>query len=1617
MNATTKKIATLLTAGLLAGGIAQAATILDVNLGSNHDGFGGFATSTSNSNQTWTEQTDSIRFISQNSGMSNASLMRELGGVYALAGASYTFSSVIDTTGQGANNNNRIALSLFANTSTAADLNDTGVVLHFYRGNSIQINRGLNNFSEGSSSAWSGAPLGSGVFTFEATVAFTHTAADISFTLTDWNAHSQTLTHTIPLTRLDLGGFHGVSTRARTDQGGTPPPDLSFNVRSFTCILNSEPDYLLSDFDFGTDPGKITAVDAGFGLSLTGGGSFDDQTDGLEVNVNIGSGFQNFAFLRSFDQLGGGNSKDFTLSTTVRVNDLAGGGHENNDRWGLLLFGVPGNDTANSNGISAQVLTSADTTTGESKDASIVLRDGINGTFLRSVTWKGGPIVQGDELRFTVEGLFRKETELSLVFTLSRLDGSNAHTIATTVSGEVLNGTLFGSALRIKNGRSIEFDEYSVTVDTSVGLPKVPDQLVAEGVDGLIYSPYANERQANVANTVPDFSRAGYAGGGVAIPHVPAAVTLTPSGGNDTVAIQNAINDVAALPIGPDGFRGAVVLTAGDYTVSSTLQITADGIVIRGHGQQEVGGTRITHAATTQSDLFEFNGSGGPMTTGSVFPIDDAYIPVGSRTLTLSDASSFSPGDLILITNTMNQKWIDDLDTGWVGWTPGQYQLQHYRYIESIDGNVLTLDAPIVQTIEDQYGSGTVQKCTWSGALDNVGLEGIRAESTFTSDTDEQHGWYVLKMNRVRNGWVRQVTSRYFGQGLVSIEGGSQFVTVEDCAHLDPKSTTAGGRRYSFNINDSNYILMQRCLTRQGRHDFVTGSRTHGPNAFVDSLATQPINDIGPHHRYATGQIYDNIKAEENPNSSNDAIRVQNRTNSGSGHGWSGAQILFWNSDAPEIVCDAPAGAMNWSVGTVGVQAESTRSPWEPFGIWESHNSTVQVLPRSLYLAQLRDRLGADAVRRVSLPLQATDTLWTELKTWDGNGLLLDPLVVWADADADFLVNQSIPLHSNVRDLRLLDNLVSVLWEQISGPGLVSFSDSSALETSATFSEIGTYGLQLTLSGGGIIRSATTTITIEGGSGVNNPPSFTSDPIVKANATEGSAYTGTIAGDASDPEGDPMTFSKVSGPAWLSVAADGTLSGTPGSADVGLNSWIVQVDATGGSDQATLEITVDEEAAPPAAPTGLVAEAGIGDVYLDWADNTEVDLAGYNVYRSTNSESGYIAIATGLITSDYLDSAVDNHTVYYYRVTAVNTNGNESALSDYTSAKPGWVANLAVSDVAVLGTVQGSLADIDQSNNVYQSITEVISGNTSALEHKWVFDVIPAELVTVYLEAHHSANSEGDNFVFSYSTDDVNYTDMITVTKTSDDDAVQWFAIPGSPGGTLYIRVRDADRTDGNTQLDTIHIDNLFIVSEESSAAPSTATSPTPANGAADVTVNADLSWDGGLMASSHDVYFGTNPSPAFQGNQIDTTFDPGTLLNSTTYYWAIDAVNNSGTTSGSVWSFTTEATAVNSMNVDSITLTAFQAGGPNRKGRATVVVVDHNGQPVQNASVTGTFSGDINETIVGTTNSGGQTVIESHGKAKAPVSLTFTVDNVTHESYTYDSSANVVTSVSGTFN
>ncbi|MDM8007432.1 MAG: cellulase family glycosylhydrolase [Phycisphaerae bacterium] len=100
---------------------------------------------------------------------------------------------------------------------------------------------------------------------------------------------------------------------------------------------------------------------------------------------------------------------------------------------------------------------------------------------------------------------------------------------------------------------------------------------------------------------------------------------------------------------------------------------------------------------------------------------------------------------------------------------------------------------------------------------------------------------------------------------------------------------------------------------------------------------------------------------------------------------------------------------------------------------------------------------------------------------------------------------------------------------------------------------------------------------------------------------------------------------------------------------------------------------------------------------------------------------------------------------------------------------------------------------------------------------------------------------------------------------------------------------------------------NYFVLVLPAGAGPpARASDPSPADGTTRVPLDTTLSWTAGAGASSHTVYFGTSSPGVFRGNQSATTFDPGPLALSTTYYWRIDEVNAAGTTEGQVWTLRT---------------------------------------------------------------------------------------------------------------
>jgi hypothetical protein len=161
--------------------------------------------------------------------------------------------------------------------------------------------------------------------------------------------------------------------------------------------------------------------------------------------------------------------------------------------------------------------------------------------------------------------------------------------------------------------------------------------------------------------------------------------------------------------------------------------------------------------------------------------------------------------------------------------------------------------------------------------------------------------------------------------------------SVLDCKSLDPVSKIEGGRRYAFHLRGAQLALVQKCHSEKGRHDFVTGSLTAGPNVFHDCDAVKSFDVAGPHQRWAVGILYDNARVPDT------SLQVKNRSNLGSGQGWAGANHVLWNCKAKSIVCEKPPTAQNYAIGCTSATHSGN-------GYFESVNQPV--LPASLYLAQ-----------------------------------------------------------------------------------------------------------------------------------------------------------------------------------------------------------------------------------------------------------------------------------------------------------------------------------------------------------------------------------------------------------------------------------------------------------------------------------------------------------------------------------------------------------------------------------------------------------------------------------------------------------------------------------------
>tara|TARA_B100000809_G_scaffold48251_1_gene42956 strand:+ start:11111 stop:14068 length:2958 start_codon:yes stop_codon:yes gene_type:complete len=469
-------------------------------------------------------------------------------------------------------------------------------------------------------------------------------------------------------------------------------------------------------------------------------------------------------------------------------------------------------------------------------------------------------------------------------------------------------------------------------------------------------------------NRITDFSHVGYKNGEAALPIVPVVLQINPILGDNTAHIQAAINQVEAMPLDQNGHRGALLLGPGNYSVYGTLYVNRSGVTLRGSGDGENPATNtiIRGVGNTPNKRTlivigtnKRTGFGGRV-SGTTQNITSEYIPVGSRTITVADASKYSVGNNIVIKHPSTAAWLSAVNYGDVAgddpWNPGEIDMIFNRYITQIVGDKIKFDTPLYHELDKSLSQAFVYVYNGSSQISECGIENMRFfVETAGSSSDGNHVYDCVDMIGVRDSWAKNITALHMGDAGIKLEEATRC-TVTNSKVLEPHGPISGGWRYNFYVGDNTTnILVKNCVSSKGRHAFVSnGASKANGIVFTECSSTGDYTRSESHRRWGQGMLWDNISWSAT--SSYGILGLHNRGNYGTGHGWSITNGVAWNIDAPnnQIAVQKPPIGQNYAIGCDATVDNDGPFP-QSVGYIEGTGEHMEI--QSLYAAQLNERL------------------------------------------------------------------------------------------------------------------------------------------------------------------------------------------------------------------------------------------------------------------------------------------------------------------------------------------------------------------------------------------------------------------------------------------------------------------------------------------------------------------------------------------------------------------------------------------------------------------------------------------------------------------------------------
>ncbi|MDE3099589.1 MAG: RICIN domain-containing protein [Verrucomicrobiota bacterium] len=621
----------------------------------------------------------------------------------------------------------------------------------------------------------------------------------------------------------------------------------------------------------------------------------------------------------------------------------------------------------------------------------------------------------------------------------------------------------------------------------------------------------------SMGNRIPDFSYAGYGEGGVPLPsNVAVQQTLSPSGGDDTANIQNAIIAVEALSPDGNGIRGAVLLNPGTFQLGGTLAITNGGVVLEGSGTNQT-----TLLFTGNSRLcISVSGSGGRSEVGATVHITDNYVPLNATSFDVDNPGEFAVGDSIVVNRAVTQPWIDAI--GMTNYWKPNGGISFERTVTAINGNRISIDIPLCNPIEMQYVTGAVYRYTFTGRISQVGLRNFQISSSFDDIAAHIGAGRAIQFDKCQNCWASDLILNHFYNGF-NLGGNSKWITVQDTEYVHNTGTNAGPDAFAASGEMALFLHCSCTPDCTLYHVGGTQAATPGPNVFLDMYALGKAYDCEAHQRWACGCLYDRTTVASTDGSST-GIKYQNRGGAGSGQGYAAGFSVMWNCDSVGSINEIPQVPYhyNWAIGR-----GSSSATWRHYGddgIFDATNMTVA--PSSLYLRQLNDRLGPAAVENIG---------------YAAFGISASPgsQSVNAGNNAVFTVTVSDDLNLNNTVSLSASGLPSGATATFSPASLTGAGTSTLTVSTAASTPSGACTLTITGTSGNVSHTSSVALTVNG-SGGGLPAGWTDADIGSVGLAGSASYNSgafTVSGSGADIWNTSDAFNY----AWQSVSGDQTI--------------------------------------------------------------------------------------------------------------------------------------------------------------------------------------------------------------------------------------------------------------------------------------------------------------------------------------------------------------------------------------------------------------------------------------------------------------------------------------------